>query len=500
MRANEPARLTDGVFRDIVETTPDAIVVHIDGRIVYTNRAFAALVGVADRESLLGQELIEFVTPSCRPRANLRLERQRRGEENPTENFEILAADGGVLEAEVRTMPVEIGGTTAMAVVMRDISRRIAAERQARASRERAELVARATNDAVWEWDFGTDEIVWNHAMSELFGWNVERTSLAWWTERVHEDDRARVMESLRRVIDAGDVVWSDRYRFRAADDSTVWILDRGYVVRDDGKPTRMIGSMTDVTELHRAHEERASLQAMLEQANRVASLGRVAATIAHEFNNVLMAIQPYAEILRRRSAQLPEVERPASQIIQAVKRGKRVTDEMLRFTRPAEPALTPLNLRTFMARLAELTAELNLPQIDLRMQPPEEDVAVMGDIAQLEQVAVNLIINARDAMPQGGTLTVAAKGDAAVEADFLSAEEAASFACISFTDTGDGIPPAVIGKIFEPLFTTKPRGGTGLGLAVAQQIVTRHGGYLTVLSSVGAGTTFHMLLPKRPS
>jgi PAS domain S-box-containing protein len=493
--------LADSVFRDVVETTSDATVVHVAGRIVYANPAFAALLRVSGRESLYGEPLIDFISPACRPRAAARLERQLRGEENPTEILQVLARGGSEADVEVSATHIDIEGTTATAVLMRDVSDRIRAEREARASHERAELVMRATNDAIWEWDVAHDRIVWNHAMSALFGWNVEQTTFAWWMERVHDDDRDRVSSSILRAVDDGDVVWSARYRFRRSDDSTAWILDRGYVLRDDdGNPLRMTGSMTDVSELHRALEERASLQAMLEQANRVAGLGRVAATIAHEFNNVLMAIQPYAEILRRRAADMPEVERPASQIIQAVKRGKRVTDEILRFTRPSETALTRLNLRTFLTRLAQHIEELNLPNIGVRIEQPDEDVFVLGDVAQLEQVAVNLIVNARDAMPHGGTLTIAAKKNVEIEAGFLSAAEAESFACISFTDTGDGIPPAVIGKIFEPLFTTKPRGGTGLGLAVAQQIVTSHGGYLTVSSAVGAGTTFHMLLPKATS
>jgi PAS domain S-box-containing protein len=240
-----------------------------------------------------------------------------------------------------------------------------------------------------------------------------------------------------------------------------------------------------------------ASLQAALEQSNRVESLGRVAATIAHEFNNVLMAIQPYAEILRRRSADFPEVERPASQIIQAVQRGKRVTDELIRFTRPSEPVLEPLHLRDLLERLCAQIRELQLPLIDVRIEPPHEDIVIAGDIAQLAQVAMNLVVNARDAMPSGGTLSIGAASAGNLDVASLTAEERDAYAWLSFSDTGDGIPPEIIGRIFEPLFTTKTRGGTGLGLAVAQQIVSRHGGYLLATSPPGSGATFYMLLRK---
>jgi PAS domain S-box-containing protein len=498
MHTKDSSRPADGVFRDIVETTPDAIAIQADDRIVYANPSMAMLLAATDDGALIGRSLLDFAAPASRARIEERMERVRNGLSNEAEALQIRALDGNIRDVEVTATPVQVNGRTGAAIIVRDISNRVAAERDARDGHERADLLARATNDAVWEWNLATDVVTFNRSLGALFGWNEERVDLSWWSDRVHDDDRPRVIESLRRAVAAEDVSWSDEYRFHCANGSTAWILDRGYLVRNDsGRAVRMIGSMTDVSELHRAHEERASLQAMLEQANRVSSLGRVATTIAHEFNNVLMAIQPYAEILRRRSGELPEVERPASQIIQAVKRGKRVTDELVRFTRPSEPALNPINLGEFVARLAEQTRDLNLANIEIRVEPPPDDIVILGDAAQLEQVAMNLIINARDAMASGGMLTINGAKSANIEISFLSSQELDSYACLSFSDTGEGIAPEIIDKIFEPLFTTKPRGGTGLGLAVAQQIVTGHGGYLLVSSEVGRGTTFHMLLRK---
>ncbi|MCU1231544.1 MAG: hypothetical protein JWO97_4428 [Acidobacteria bacterium] len=494
MHTKDSSRPADCVFRDIVERTPDAVAIQADDRVIYANPAMATLLAASDSGALIGRDMFEFAAPASRPN----IERLRSGPGNGAEVLQLVALDGSSRDVEVSVTTVDVDGTKGVALIVRDVAARVAAERSARESQKRADLLARATNDAVWEWDLATDSVTWNRSLRDLFGWDEERTPLSWWSERIHDGDRARVIGTLRRAVDAGDVAWSDEYRFLRADGAIAWILDRGYLVRDPGgQAVRMIGSMTDVSELHRAHEEQASLQAMLEQANRVASLGRVASTIAHEFNNVLMAIQPYAEILRRRSGELPEVERPASQILQAVKRGKRVTDELVRFTKPALPTIKPVSLNELLARLRDMTIELSGAGIEVRVESPAEEIMIAGDAAQLEQVAMNLILNARDAMPSGGILTLRAANSVDIETPFLASEELHSFASLSVSDTGDGIAPEIIDKIFEPLFTTKPRGGTGLGLAVAQQTVTRHGGYLLVSSEAGRGTTFHMLLPK---
>jgi PAS domain S-box-containing protein len=497
-RQSSPAA---SVFRAVVDTTPDAIAIQVEGQIVYANPAMVALLGARDEAALLDSCLMDFVAPEYRAIVAARAERLRAGEANPLIQERFVALDGTLRDVEVAATPVEIDGRRGGAIIVRDISARLAAERRALATQQHAELVSRATNDAVWDWSVVSGRVSWNRSLHTLFGWDVENVNIDWWIERIHPEDRERVHASIRAIVEGKEIFWSDEYRFQCGDGSIAWILDRGYVVRNDGgEAVRMVGAMTDVSELHRVHEERASLQNMLEQSQRVASLGRVAATIAHEFNNVLMAIQPYAEILRRRSADLPEVERPASQIIQAVRRGKRVTEEILRFTKPAEPILIELNLRDFLKQIAEAIREVAMPQIQVNIEPPTDDIFIRGDLAQLEQVAMNLIINARDAMPHGGTLSIRASATVNVDAPFLSDEELEGYACVSVGDTGDGIPPDLVNKIFEPLFTTKPRGGTGLGLAVAQQIMTGHNGYIVVRSAPGVGTLFHLLLPKSSS
>jgi PAS domain S-box-containing protein len=247
--------------------------------------------------------------------------------------------------------------------------------------------------------------------------------------------------------------------------------------IREYGEVTGSVITFQDIT-------ERKRLESRIQQEQRVASLGRVAATIAHEFNNVLMGIQPFAEVIRR-NTQEEKLLKATSHILNSVARGTRVTQEILRFTQPAQPALQPVDLREWTQQLLpELQAMIG-EKIRIDLDAPAEPVVVRCDSAQMQQVVSNLVLNARDAMTGRGTITVSIAPP--------SAES--EMARLSVRDPGAGMIPEVLQNIFEPLFTTK-RSGTGLGLAVAQQVVTRHGGSIQVESTPGQGSLFTILLP----
>ena len=238
---------------------------------------------------------------------------------------------------------------------------------------------------------------------------------------------------------------------------------------------------------------ERRRLETQLAQANRLSSLGRLAATVSHEFNNVLMGIQPFVDFIRRKS-ELPTVQNAAAQIAGSVGRGKRITEQILRYTRAVEPRLAPVALRDWLTRVTgELAATTG---VFVRVSgDAARTLAISADTAQLTQVLTNLAINSRDA---GATEILIGAGTIAGDGRFrfgiVSAPE--RFAHVTVSDNGSGIAPSVLPHVFEPLFTTKMTRGTGLGLAVAQQVLSRHGGEIFVESELGRGTTFHLFLP----
>jgi signal transduction histidine kinase len=237
-------------------------------------------------------------------------------------------------------------------------------------------------------------------------------------------------------------------------------------------------------------------MQRQVDQAVRVSSLGRAAASIAHEFNNVLMGIQPFAEILSRKFSDDPVLQKPLKHILDGVKRGRTVSHQILRFASPAEPRLASLDLGEWVRNFSEEAR----PMIrDRKLEvATTESLIVHADSEQLSQVLTNLIRNASDASPAGAIITIGAARAATIS--FLRERllEPHRFAAVFVRDHGEGIPSEALDRIFEPLYTTKKYGGTGLGLAVVHQIIADHGGEVLVESSPGSGSTFYIALPLR--
>jgi PAS domain S-box-containing protein len=244
----------------------------------------------------------------------------------------------------------------------------------------------------------------------------------------------------------------------------------------DDGVLRGAVVTFSDAT-------ERRQMDRRLEQINHIDSLGRMAATIAHEFNNVLMGIQPFAEVIRRKTAKDATLQKAADHIINSVARGKTITQDILRISKAAEPQTQSVELIPWLEHLVSEIRVLVGARVAVELDVPVWDTLfVRCDPSQMQQVLTNLALNARDAMAGEGTLRLVAKRTGALVRMIV-------------TDTGCGIPPETLPYIFEPLFTTK-HSGTGLGLAVAQQIVIRNGGTIVVKSVVGEGTRFQIDLP----
>jgi sigma-B regulation protein RsbU (phosphoserine phosphatase) len=370
----------------------------------------------------------------------------------------ILAMQHGAIDYILKDRIARLPVAVRRALAERD------AQRALRLSRERFILAAQATQDVIWDWSANDGPFAGSAAMRER-------------RAHVHPADVERVCSDLLAAIASGAIRWESQYRLRRGEAGYAHIRERAILVRDDtGRAVRIVGAMQDIT-------ARIEAERKLEQEQRISSLGRVAAVIAHEFNNVLMGIQPFADILRKRGQDDPLVLKSAQYIASAVARGRQITSDILRAANPGEPALETLDLAAW---LRDVGAEINgiLPpavRFDLDVAP--SPVMARFDPRQMHQVLFNLAINARDAMRESGELRIA-----------MSA--AGEDAVIIVSDTGAGISDDVLPRIFDPLFTTKNT-GTGLGLAVAKQIIARNGGTIAVDSIVGKGTVFSVTLPR---
>ena len=270
--------------------------------------------------------------------------------------------------------------------------------------------------------------------------------------------------------------------------------------IRDASGAVVGVSAITrDLTERNRAEAERCALEDRLRQSERLESLGRLAGGIAHDFNNLLAAIMNFASFVAEETADRPEVAADAAQIQAAAQRAARLTKQLLLFSRRGRPQLQVLDLNAIVADLHILLSRSIGAHIELRAEPAEDLPAIEADRGQVEQVLLNLAINARDAMPDGGTLTIktspAELGDG--EDRLHPSSSTGRYAELIVSDTGTGMSQQTADRIFEPFFTTKPPGqGTGLGLSTVYGIITQAGGDISVDSAEGAGTTFRLYFP----
>jgi signal transduction histidine kinase/ActR/RegA family two-component response regulator len=276
--------------------------------------------------------------------------------------------------------------------------------------------------------------------------------------------------------------------------------------VADESDNLEFVGAVMDITQRKRAEEaqrvqerEREGMQRQLQQAAKLEAIGRLAGGIAHDFNNILGAILGYGELAQFDLGDDGAVRRHLDQVMQAGTRGKGLVDRILAFSRSGMGERVPVRVESVVEETLELLAASLPPEVRLERQLEAADTAVVGDATQLHQVAMNLCTNAVHAMGQRGVLTIALDRAGVAERRLLShgTLSAGSYVRLSVTDTGSGIPPAVLERMFDPFFTTKRvGGGTGLGLSLVHGIVADLGGAIDVATQMGAGTTFAVWLP----
>jgi sigma-B regulation protein RsbU (phosphoserine phosphatase) len=356
------------------------------------------------------------------------------------------------------------------------------AERALRVSQERFLLASQATRDVIWDWSVDAQTVWVNEALESEWGYTLDpgAATIDWWREHIHPMDSDRVFNTLDAAISAGHSRWQLGFRFRHANGKYGHVHDRGVIVRDEsGRPVRVIGAIENIT-------ARVEAERRLEQEQRISSLGHVAAVIAHEFNNVLMGIQPLADVVRRRSSDDPVRHKAAELITAAVARGRQITRDILRAANPGEPTFESIDLAAWLRNVIMEVSGILPADVALVVDVPEREVPVRCDPGQLHQVVTNLAANARDALRGGGELRIA-----------MTIENGE--VAITVADNGSGIADDVLPHVFDPLFTTKTS-GTGLGLAVARQLVTKNGGSISATSSREEGTVFTLALPVQQS
>lgn len=486
------------------------------------------------------------------------------------------------------------------------------AEESIRASEERFRLLAQVSTDAIWHWDASSNQCSWSEGSGIPFGYGDQSFSLESWTNYIHRDDSARVVNSLQDFMEGMGEVWSNEYRFRCHDNTFVYVSARAHMSRDNaGKPLRMVGGLTDVTQRKSSEErlteqaalldisrdailvnnmdgliiywnkgaeltygwtaqealgrkstellskdptklaeafaalmgkdewrgelikrtkdgreltvdarwtlvrdgknrpksilsidtditEKKQLEAAFMRAQRMESIGTLAGGIAHDLNNILAPIIMSLDLLKT-----PHDSPKTSKILQTIevsaKRGADIVRQVLSFARGLEGQRIEIEPQHLLKDLEDIIRDTFPKNIRLEFSILGTPWAILGDPTQIHQVLLNLSVNARDAMPNGGNLTLSIENCVLDEhyAAMHSEATPGRYLKIRVTDSGIGIPPKLIDKIFEPFFTTKElTKGTGLGLSTVSAIIKSHGGIIDIYSDRGKGTAFTVFLP----
>ena len=641
-RAERALRESEERYRTLVESIEELICVHdLDGRIVNVNRAGITKMGYERAEDLVGRRLVDFLAPQVRAEFAAYIAAVVR-DGGASGLMRVTTRDGDVRELEFNTrLGRDMDGTPVVWGVSRDVTERRRIEREIRAlneqleqrvqarteelrrSRARFEALAGAAPVGIFRTGYWGDLKYANEAWSRITGATLAESRDAGYLELIHPDDRARFLSPWPRSAD-DDRVFEFEGRLRRRDGSIAWVMVR--TVPETSEPGRssFVGTMTDITALRVAEDERRKLAALvdnspelvgiadmkgrmlymnaagrgllglgrtddvtalscldlgapearvlaaseiaaavragrawdgettlrrldtgddidvglrafpirdvdgvrpayvamvaqdirerrraeaalhdrdnqLRHAQKMEAVGRLAGGVAHDFNNLLTIIAGQSELLLRDLAAGDPRWRPTEAIRHAADRAAALTRQLLTFGRKQVLQPAVLDLNDVVQAIGGLLRRVIGEDVELTLLPSPSPAMLTGDRSQLEQVVMNLVVNARDAMPQGGRLAVEighATPDAAARQQTPDAA-CGPYVTLAVTDTGSGMSPEVQARIFEPFFTTKEPGkGTGLGLATVYGIVHQHGGVVTVESVVGAGTTMRVALP----
>lgn len=370
-------------------------------------------------------------------------------------------------------------------------------EAQERAERRQAELKVREqaalldqATDAIFARDLEQRITYWNKGAERIYGWTDKQALGKRAAELLYREDSSQRQEIWKAVLEKGE--WVGELRQVTKTGKEIIVESRRTLLRDaDGKPAAILNINRDIT-------EKKQIESQLLRAQRMENIGSLAGGIAHDLNNMLGPILVVGHLLRDKLPN-PEDRKILDTATASAQRGADMVKQILTFARGVTGEPTVLQVKHLVGELVKLAQDTFPRSIKIKTEIAEGLRPILGDVTQLHQVLLNLCVNARDAMPDGGTLTIDAENIVLDHKRTPSQEQPLSggYIVLSVSDTGGGIHPELLDKIFEPFFTTKETGrGTGLGLSTVRSIVRNHGGFLEVFSQVGSGTTFKIYLP----
>ncbi|MDH3773816.1 MAG: PAS domain S-box protein, partial [Deltaproteobacteria bacterium] len=417
---------------------------------------------------------------------------QAKSEQNQHFLFRHRLARDEIVDVEVFSGPIVLNGKQLLYSIVHDITERKQVIEALRASEEKYRTVLEANPDPVVVYDIDGKVVYYNPAFTRVFGWSLGERLGKKMDVFVPEESLPETQTMINRVL-AGESFSGIETRRYTKEGKLIPVSISGAVLRDmDGNPVGSVINLRDIS-------EQKNLEGQLQQAQKMEAVGTLAGGIAHDFNNLLQAIQGYTELLLMRKKEGESDWRELQEVIRASKRGAELTQQLLTFSRKVESKRRPLDLNQEVGELRELLERTIPKMIDVEFKLADNLKMVNADSAHLKQVLVNLAVNAKDAMAEGGKLLIETQS-VTLDQEFCrryAEVKPGDYVLFSISDTGHGMGKETLEHIFDPFYTTKEVGkGTGLGLAIVYGIIKNHEGYITCYSRPEVGTTFRIYLP----
>jgi len=501
-RLEEAIRIRDISFSSSI--LPIAMA-DLEGRVSYANRAFLDLWGYAEEDDVLGLGISDFLED---PAGAAEIIGALRSKGRWNQEIRLKRRDGGVMDVQVASNMVfdDDGRPICMIGSFKDVTEQKRMLTALRRNEELLRAAAQAAQIGIYDHDHRSDVIYWSPEQRANYGVAPDEViTLDFFVSHVHPDDRERIAAAVRHAHDpASDGRFNVEHRIIRRDGSIRSLITRGrtFFEGEGGSrhPVRTVGAVVDITERERAREERAALELQLAQSQKMEAVGQLTGGVAHDFNNLLGVISGNLELLGEAFEDREDLRELLQTALRATDRGVTLTRSLLAFARkqPLEPRTIDIN--GLMREMGELLRRTVPENIEFRLVGGAGIWPCEADPGQLQNVLLNLVVNAQDAMPNGGRLTIET-GNARLDDDYAAAHAEVTpgqYVMLAVSDTGKGIPPELLTRVFEPFFTTKDVGkGTGLGLSMVYGFVKQSRGHVKIYSEVGQGTTVRVYLPR---
>ncbi len=508
--SNGPVWCSDHILQMMFENSPDEIL-FVDrwGRVKMVNSRVRDIFGL-EPEECMGRHVTYFLRYARFSLGVLMdmFHRVLSGDVYGTPiELECVRKDGRPILVEfLANRVIYEGKVQGILTIVRDVTERRTADARLQRADDLLAAIMKAMDDAFWDWDIPTGKAYFSPRYYTMLGYVPDEfpPGYASWASLVHPEDLPKAEKLIQEHLEQRKDAYEVEFRMRAKNGEWRWILGRGKVVGVDGqgRPVRMVGTHTDITQRVQQQEERLRLQEQLAQAQKMESVGRLAGGIAHDFNNLLTGMMGNLELAQEASTR-EELLGHLADLRQAVGSAAALTRQLLAFSRQQVVDLRSCDVREILGETLRLLRRLIGEHIEITTDVAPDVRGVRVDPVQFQQVLINLAVNAQDAMPNGGRLRIAARTlevqdkKPAVPAIDISGLSDGEYVLFSVQDTGTGMTDEVMQRIFDPFFTTKPAGrGTGLGLSTVYGIVRQHGGGILVQSTLGEGSCFHIALP----